>query len=203
VLIAWAAGEVWLSVVGSTEVDWARSLAAERSDALIEVARIVTWAGSAVVLIPLGAVCCAALARTGRIGDALVIGLTLGGAMLMSSLVKGLTGRPRPAVEHLQHVTGSSFPSGHATQAGAFWTSLLLVLVARGVSRITTWISAVAAVSLMLAVAWSRVYLGVHYPSDVLAGLLLGCSWAVFTRWAVLRPTPQRGAHGAAAPDAP
>jgi len=184
VLVAWAAGELWLSLVGSTEIDWARTLASERTHAWIDAARIVTWAGSAFVLVPLALACCGVLARMGRTRDAVVVGLTLGGAMLISSLVKGLTGRPRPAVVHLQHVTGSSFPSGHATQAAAFWTSLVLVLLVGGISRVAL-IGAATAVVLILAVAWSRVYLGVHYPADVVAGLLIGSSWAVFTRWAV------------------
>jgi undecaprenyl-diphosphatase len=100
--------------------------------------------------------------------------------MLLSYLVKLLVARPRPPVEHLQRVTGSSFPSGHATQASAFWFALVLAAPAIGASRAVTGLAAALALLLVLAVAASRVYLGVHYPADVVAGVLLGMSWAVF-----------------------
>jgi undecaprenyl-diphosphatase len=193
VLVAWGVGELWLAVVGSTEDDYMQTLAAERSHGLIEVARVVTWAGSAVILVPLCLVCCAVLARAGRPRDAVAMAVTLGGAMLIYDLVKGLVGRSRPGVQHLQHVTSSSFPSGHSTQAAAFWTSLVLVLVAGGVSRVAAWLAAGAALVLILGVAWSRVYLGVHFPADVIAGLVIGLGWAVFARWAVVPARSERG----------
>jgi undecaprenyl-diphosphatase len=77
-------------------------------------------------------------------------------------------------------VTGSSFPSGHATQASAFWFALVLVSPSVGASRAVTGLAAALALLLVAAVAASRVYLGVHYPADVVAGVLLGTSWAAF-----------------------
>ena len=109
-----------------------------------------------------------------------MVALSLAGAMLLSDVVKLLVSRPRPPVEHLQAVTGSSFPSGHATQASAFWFSLVLALSAAGVAPLVTRVAAGLALALVLAVALSRIYLGVHYPGDVLAGVLLGTGWAVF-----------------------
>jgi undecaprenyl-diphosphatase len=132
------------------------------------------------VLVPLALVCCLALARARRRREALAIALSLGGAILLSYVTKQLVSRPRPPVEHLQRVTGSSFPSGHATQASAFWFALVLALSAAGASRLAIWLAAAVALVLVLAVAASRVYLGVHYPADVVAGTLLGTSWALF-----------------------
>src|SRR6478672_7820526 len=106
VLAAWGAGELWLSVVGSAEADYMRTLAAERSQAWITTARIVTWAGSAYVLVPVCIVCCVVLVRLGQLREAAAVATALAGGMLISSLVKGLIGRPRPEIEHLQHVTG-------------------------------------------------------------------------------------------------
>ena len=100
--------------------------------------------------------------------------------MLIATLVKLLVARPRPPVEHLQAVTSWSFPSGHATQAGAFWFSLVFAMPAAGTSPKLTRVAAGVALLIVLAVAASRVYLGVHYPSDVVAGLLLGIGWAIY-----------------------
>jgi len=186
VLVGWGAGELWLSLVGSADVDVVREVAAHRTEALTAAARVVTWAGSAFLLVPLALICCLALARAGLRREALLIALSLGGAMLLSDLVKLLVSRPRPPVEHLQTVGGSSFPSGHATQASAFWFSLVFALRAAGGSRMATGVAAGLALVLVLAVAASRVHLGVHYPADVVAGVLLGSGWTTCV-WLCLR----------------
>lgn len=180
VLLGWGVGELWTSIVGSVELNAARDVAAQRSSALTAVARVVTWAGSAFLLVPLALIACLVLVRAGWRREVLAVGLSLGGAMLISDWVKLLVSRARPPVEHLQAVTGSSFPSGHATQASAFWFSLVFVMPAAGASPKTTRIAAGAALIVVLVVAASRVYLGVHYPSDVVAGMLLGAGWATY-----------------------
>jgi undecaprenyl-diphosphatase len=182
VLAAWAAGELWIAAIGSAEADYMRTLAAERSQPFVDLARVVTWAGSAYLLVPLAIGCCLALSRAGRPRDALTLAVGLAGGILIANLTKGLTGRARPAVAHLEHVTGSSYPSGHTTQASAFWTSLLLVVLAGGVSRAGERLAVAGTAVIVLAVAWSRVYLGVHHPSDVVAGAALGAGWALFAR---------------------
>ncbi|MGO9487666.1 MAG: phosphatase PAP2 family protein [Solirubrobacteraceae bacterium] len=180
VLVGWALGELWTSVVGSVDLNAARDVASYRTAAVTDLARVLTWAGSAFLLVPLALIACLALARAGLRREALAVALSLGGAMLISDLVKLLVSRPRPPVEHLQAVTGSSFPSGHTTQASAFWLSLVLVLPAAGATPKLTRAAALLALAIVLTVAASRVYLGVHYPSDVVAGMLLGSAWAVY-----------------------
>jgi undecaprenyl-diphosphatase len=133
-------------------------------------------------LVPLAVVCCLALGRAGLWREAASVALGLGGAMLIYDITKALVSRPRPPVEHLQAVTGSSFPSGHATQASAFWLSLVLVLRATHVTPVALRVTGVLATALVLGVAWSRVYLGVHYASDVVAGVILGSGWALWVR---------------------
>jgi undecaprenyl-diphosphatase len=178
-LVGWGAGELWTSVIGSVEQEAMRQFAAGRAEPWITTARIVTWAGSLFVLIPLAIIACLLLVRAGLVREALAVALSLAGAMVISDVVKLLTSRPRPAVEHFQHVGGSSFPSGHTTQASAFWLALALALPATGVSRRAAWAAIAGALLIAVVVAWSRVYLGVHYPSDVVAGFLLGGGWAV------------------------
>ncbi len=180
VLVGWAVGELWPSIVGSADLDEVRNVAAQRSAALTDVAKVLTWAGSAFVLVPLALICCVALGWAGLRREALVVALGLGGAILLSDLVKLLVSRSRPPVTHLQAVTGASFPSGHATQASAFWFSLVLVLRAAGTPPLVSSVAVAFALMLVLGVAASRVYLGVHYPGDVAAGVLFGTGWTAF-----------------------
>ena len=189
VLLGWGVGELWTSVVGSVELNAVRDVAAQRTAALTDVVRVLTWAGSALLLVALALIACLAFARAGLRREALAVALSLGGAMLISDWVKLLVSRPRPPVEHLQAVTGSSFPSGHATQASAFWFSLVFAMPAAGASPKQTRVAAGLALLIVLAVATSRVYLGVHYPADVIAGVLLGTGWAIFVAGCV-RETP-------------
>jgi membrane-associated phospholipid phosphatase len=191
VLVGWGVGELWTSVVGPVDLNAVRDLAAQRSAALTEGARVVTWAGSAFLLVPLALIACLALGRVGLRREALAVALSLGGAMLISTWVKLLVSRPRPPVEHLQAVTGLSFPSGHATQASAFWFSLVLTLPAAQAPSNATRVAAGLALLIVLAVAASRVYLGVHYPSDVVAGMLLGTGWAAYVSRCFREPKVQ------------
>jgi undecaprenyl-diphosphatase len=180
VLAGWAAGEIWVSSIGGAESELMRDIAAGRSHGLVELARIVTWLGSLWLLIPFGLVCCFLFVRAGLVIEAVALAVGLAGAVVIADATKGLVSRPRPPVEHLQEVSSSSFPSSHALQASAFWLSLALALRAARIERRTLAAGFVAATWIVLVVAWSRVYLGVHYPSDVVAGVLLGGTWALY-----------------------
>jgi undecaprenyl-diphosphatase len=195
VAAGWVAGEVWTSIIGSAEQDVMRHIARERSETLVSVARVVTWVGSSYVLVPLAVACCLLFVRAGRHREAVIVAASLAGGIAISNAVKALVGRPRPpAAEHLQTITSSSFPSAHTAQASAFWIGLALAL---GLSapRRRAWLMLGGALLVALAVGWSRVYLGVHYPSDVVAGLLLGGGWAVFVAWVVREASAESHDH--------
>jgi undecaprenyl-diphosphatase len=96
-------------------------------------------------------------------------------APLLSSLLKALVDRPRPP-SGLVHPVGSSYPSGHATDAGTTAVALVLLFTAAGPGRRPWWIAAGLAIALM---AWSRTYLQVHWLSDVVAGAALGIGVAL------------------------
>ena len=104
-----------------------------------------------------------------------LIAVTIG-QTLMSTLVKDLVDRVRPTANPIAHTLGPSFPSGHTTGAAACFAAFALVL-GRGRSRNVQAILAGAAVFVALAVAASRVLLGVHWLSDVIGGLALGWGW--------------------------
>jgi undecaprenyl-diphosphatase len=193
-VVGWGVGELWLSIVGSADLDAVRDVAGQRSRAFTDATRVVTWAGSAYVLVPLALICCVALGRAGLRREAVAVALSLSGAMLLSNWVKLLVARPRPPVAHLQTAAGASFPSGHATQASSLCFSLVLVLPALGAQRRVTGAAAALALVVVVAVAASRVYLGVHYPGDVVAGVLLGAGWAVFVSLCTRASGSSRGA---------
>ena len=98
------------------------------------------------------------------------------GQTLMSTLIKELLDRVRPTANPIAHTLGPSFPSGHTTGAAACFAAFALVL-GRGRSRNVQSLLAGAAVFIAIAVAASRVLLGVHWLSDVLGGLALGWGW--------------------------
>jgi undecaprenyl-diphosphatase len=117
---------------------------------------------------------------------------TLGG-LLLSLLLKGHFSRPRPdVVPRLAEVYTSSFPSGHSMLSAVIYLTLG-ALLSRLVERkgLKVYILSVAML-LALLVGVSRVYLGVHYPTDVLAGWSIGLSWAILC-WLVARKLQRKG----------
>ncbi len=98
------------------------------------------------------------------------------GQLLLNNGLKLIVHRQRPAVLHLVAASGYSFPSGHSCAAAATWAAVALIL-SRGRSRRTRAVLAAGAALIAIAVATSRALLGVHWLSDVLAGLLLGWGW--------------------------
>ena len=108
-----------------------------------------------------------------------VMAASLGGWFLQASL-KQLFQRPRPdVVPHLREVMSMSFPSGHALQSAVVYLTLGTLLMHIAERRLTKLYCMTVAVLATVLVGTSRVYLGVHYPTDVLAGWLLGLSWAL------------------------
>ena len=107
-------------------------------------------------------------------------------APLLSSLLKVLIDRPRPP-GGLVHPVGSSYPSGHATDAGTTAIALVLLFTAAGPGRRPWWIAAGLGIAVM---AWSRTYLQVHWLSDVVAGAALGIGVALVVFGAAQRWRP-------------
>lgn len=145
---------------------------------LTDVMKVVTYLGAGSVLIPLAIVLAAVLLWRRRTGEALLIVTATAGASALNFLVKNLMARPRPdIIEPFIDVKGFSFPSGHATVSTAFYLTLGLLAagwVRKWESRVYVLLAALAAI---LLVGFSRLYLGVHYLSDVLAGFTLGGLW--------------------------
>lgn len=121
----------------------------------------------------------AGLVSVGKKKAASFLALSVAGGSALSSLMKLVFNRPRPdLVVHLDQIYTSSFPSAHAMVSMVTWLTLALVMT-RFVSRDSLRILLLCvAITLSLLIGFSRVFLGVHWPSDVLAGWLLGIAWA-------------------------
>ncbi len=98
------------------------------------------------------------------------------GQVLVTNLTKVLVNRPRPNIHRLTGFSGSSFPSGHAATAAATFAAVAL-LIGRGRTRRTKAFLAAGAAFIAVAVATTRVMLGVHWMTDVIAGLAMGWAW--------------------------
>lgn len=146
---------------------------------LEESARDITALGSYSFLGLLSAALVGYLLLTGRkAGAALITAAVLGGVVISNGL-KLLIDRPRPDLPTTVRVFSASFPSGHATlSAITFLTLGTLIAQAHAAPVAKAYIAALA-ILLTVAVGVSRVYLGVHYASDVLAGWFIGGAWAL------------------------
>ncbi|WP_165837060.1 phosphatase PAP2 family protein [Phenylobacterium hankyongense] len=107
-------------------------------------------------------------------------------SQFLSEQLKTLYGRPRPdLVPHGSYVYSASFPSGHSMLSAATYLTLAMLIASLEPRRATKALVFGLAVVLMIAVGFSRIYLGVHWPSDVLAGWCAGAA-AAFAAWMVL-----------------
>jgi membrane-associated phospholipid phosphatase len=158
-------------------------MVAHRTQGLTTLARALSTLGSQTVLLPLaGAVALALLVRR-RFALAALLIAAWGGALLLYNLTKYFVDRPRPpSVIWLTDVgKTTSFPSGHATQSLA--TFLALGLVGTAWISKPRWPGLLPALVLAGGIGWSRVYLGVHWTSDVLAGWLIAAAWITMVLW--------------------
>ena len=159
-----------------------------RHDSLLRAAQVLTNLGAPVLVELVGVVIACVLLARGYRRSALYLVVCIGGGYLLSTLGKVAVDRARPVfTQTVDQASGKAFPSGHATGAATFWLSLA-VLAAPRLTRRRRRALLVIAVLLGLLVALTRVLLGVHYPTDVTAGLLLGWGWvaactAVFVTW--------------------
>ncbi|MBL28367.1 MAG: phosphoesterase [Rhodospirillaceae bacterium] len=146
-----------------------------------EMARDITSLGSMAVLTMVSLVVIGYLALHGRRRAGFLILVSVGGGMLLSTGLKLLFGRSRPdLVPHGMEVYTASFPSGHAMLSAVTYLTLGALLARVQPSRRAKVYPLTVAVFLTLMVGMSRIYLGVHWPTDVLAGWSVGAAWALF-----------------------
>jgi len=158
------------------DVEYARWLAGERTSAGIDAFRIVTFFGGPTVVFVIGAVVSILLYRRGLRRDAALIPLVLVGAQLLNLVLKFAFHRPRPEVAFV-HLETYSFPSGHAMMSTALYGTLAFLAWCRIRSRRGQSLLLLATSAFVAVICFSRLYLGMHYLSDVLAGAAGGVFW--------------------------
>ena len=181
-----------------------RYFAETRTESGVSVATWVTHLGSFYwSLIVCAAAIIAGWLRRKTLGNAVFLLATAGLALISTQVIKRLVERPRPS-QGTAVFEGYAFPSGHSSNAFALYGGLALLMV-WAFPFAPLWLRTlthVCALALAATIAFTRVYLGAHWPSDVLAGALLGIFWvAVFSHilrthssqwaWIGMRQGPQ------------
>ncbi|RAV06549.1 phosphatase PAP2 family protein [Paenibacillus sp. YN15] len=139
---------------------------------------LLSWIGTGLPLVLLTAVIMGLLYhKLGFRREIWLIALTAVGSALLNVALKHLFRRPRPEVYRLAEAAGFSFPSGHSMAAFSLYGLLAFLLWPRLQGSFSRTVLLAAAASLILAIGLSRIYLGVHYPSDVLGGYAASACW--------------------------
>jgi undecaprenyl-diphosphatase len=148
------------------------------SPTLDRLMNIATTLGSNLVIPPIFVAEIAILFWIKRPGAALFQAIVSGGALLLNGFMKVFFHRPRPVLPWAQALPDFSFPSGHTMNAFACYVGLAIVIWSIAGRR---WGLLALAISLVVVtcVGLSRIYLGVHYPTDVIGGVLAGTSWVL------------------------
>ncbi|MGQ7847387.1 phosphatase PAP2 family protein [Granulosicoccus sp. 3-233] len=164
-----------------TVLSWLRNEDGETSgpvwirESLIEITALGGY--PIIVLVMFAAV--AGLVSVGKKKAALFLTVSVAGGSALSSLMKLVFDRPRPDLfVHLDQIYTSSFPSAHAMVSMVVWLTLALVMTRFIQENRLRILLLGLAIGLSLLIGFSRVFLGVHWPTDVLAGWLLGVAWA-------------------------
>lgn len=101
-------------------------------------------------------------------------------ASISNVMLKRLVDRPRPGVDHMVVVETLSYPSGHAMSAMAFYGFLIYLLHLFKINNLLKYVTILLLIVIIFSIGISRIYLGVHYPSDIAGGFIAGLIWVFF-----------------------
>lgn len=108
-----------------------------------------------------------------------LVGINLGVVVILNNLLKIIIRRSRPIDISLISETGYSFPSGHAMVSMAFYGFMIYLIYKKLKNKWLKWSLIILNIILIVLIGMSRIYLGVHYPSDVIAGFLVGIAYLI------------------------
>lgn len=147
------------------------------SDNLTPLVKMITWFGSATCLILL-TVILFVIIKNKKAG--LLIGTNLVIITILNQTLKNLLQRSRPTGFRIINETGYSFPSGHSMISMAFYGFLIYLIYKNVKNKYLKFTIIIILIILIISIGLSRIYLGVHYTSDVLAGFLLSIAYLIF-----------------------
>jgi undecaprenyl-diphosphatase len=166
-----------LSAFDDAVLTWvAERRSADWSEFFLSITALGSWPVMSVLTVGT----CAATLLAGERRLPATLGLAMLGVPVLNGLFKALYGRERPSVvPHLETVASSSFPSGHTLASVVFFVTLALLCAGHARRRLLRVFLVSGSLALGALVAASRVYLGVHFPSDVMGGGLVGIAWSL------------------------
>jgi undecaprenyl-diphosphatase len=180
-LFAWLADEVGEGATQQLDNAVLLWLDAHKSDLATRAALEVTALGSGLVVVMMVLVATAFLWLSRHRYSVLLLWVAVLGGEVLNGVLKTVFDRPRPHLFAWRTTAAlSSFPSGHAMTSVVVYLTLAYLLARLEPSRTMRRLTLALAVLLVLGIGWSRLYLGVHYPSDVLAGYAAGLAWSTF-----------------------
>jgi len=197
-----------LARVDPTELNW---MIAHRNGVLTPMAVAISNAGDTVPMAGVAILACAVLAWRRRWAPMVLVAAATAGAGILVTGLKTLVGRARPpVVDHLVAESNQSFPSGHSLGSSVVLGVLAAVIMLYTRRRVVRVMAVVLAGLAVVAVGLSRLYLGVHWPTDILGGWVIGALWlvtclTVYTRFhravpgpptAISTPHPSEVPHG-------
>lgn len=154
------------------------------SDFATPIAKFITNFGGAIILIGL-AFTLFIFIKNKKIGVSIISNLAI--ITVLNQLLKRIVQRPRPTEFRIVEESGYSFPSGHSMVSMAFYGYLIYLIYKYVKNKYLKWISIILLSILICSIGISRIYLGVHYTSDVLGGFLISVSYLVIYISAVIK----------------
>ena len=144
------------------------------------IAKIITFIGSAYAIIP---ICLISIILFWKRKESIYIPVNLVIVFIYNQVLKRIIQRPRPEEFRIVEEAGFSFPSGHSMVSMGFYGFFIYLIYKNIKNKYLKWISIFALTIMILLIGLSRIYLGVHYASDVIAGFSLSiCYLAIFTK---------------------
>lgn len=187
VLLGWLSCEVSIRQTLPFDLAVRNAIHEHASPPLTSAMLTMSFIGEPYIVLPLTALACVLFWRAGLANRARLLIIAMGGEVILEQTIKVMVHRQRPEpFFHYPLPTSYSFPSGHAFASTVFFgtlAALISPLLSSFRQRIFIWL---AAILMTAVIGFSRIYLGVHYASDVIAGYVGGLAW-LYTL-SVLRP---------------
>lgn len=146
------------------------------SDTITPIAKVITQFGGAIFLITLSIILLIVI-KNKKIGILIWINLAI--STIINQILKNIIQRPRPTEFRIINENGYSFPSGHSMASATFYGFLIYLIYKKVKNKYLKWTLITLLSILIILVGASRVYLGVHYTSDVIAGILISTSYLI------------------------